>query len=230
MEHDSDMIETPIKRGPPKVLVFLVLAVVGVLAMGGVGMIAGAGFMGYRTWMYEGGALYILNFNDQAINISVDGADGVNVPAENARTLDILGGTSEVKVTDAKGKVMKTYSVEARDSHAMLKLGEGVCVVVLDISNYYRKGGDKQLKVVHRMTEDQTLYVPESTNVIWPRASFPTQYNPGSGTLYWFEKVACELLKDEEEHMLLGYMGQRLTDRMMRQQDSKKKGPVRQTL
>lgn len=230
MEHDSEMIETPTKKGIPKPVVFLTLAVVGVLAMGGVGMISGAGFMGYRTWMYEGGALYVLNFDGHDVTIAVDGGEAVNVPNENARTLDILGGTSQVDVKDSQGKVLKTFTVEARDSHAMLKMGKDVCVVVLDISGYYSKSGDKKLKVVHRMTREQSLYVPESTNVIWPRASFPTRYNPGSGTLYWFETVACELLKEKEESMLLGYMSQRLTDRMMRQQSSKKKAPVRQTL
>lgn len=230
MEQETQTLDESPKKGIPKPVLFLGLAVAGVIAMGGVGVISGAGFMGYRTWMYEGGALYVLNFKGQDISVTVDGGQGVDVPNENARTLDVLGGTSEIEVQDKQGQVLERVTLEARDSHAMLKLGEGVCVVVLDISGYYHKGGDKKLKVVHRMTEDQTLYVPESTNVIWPRASFPTRYNPSSGTLYWFEKVACELLKVEEEHMLLGYMSQRLSDRMLRQQEAKTKGPVRQTL
>ena len=227
-ENDTPFDDEMPSRGGAKPLVWLVVILVGLTAMGMVGQLAGAGFFGYRAWMYEGGILYVLNFEQEGLQVSIDGSSAKPVRYENAKMFDILGGTSEVALLDKQGKEIRKHEVTAKNSHVMLKAGDA-CVVVLDVSSYYRKTNKKSFKIVKRLTKKDQLYVPNSTNVIWPRNDLPQKFNPADGSLYWFEKVACDLLDKDEQHMLLAYMERKFVDRMNRQKQ-RKRGPVRQRL
>ena len=217
MEQAQDLELEEIKaKGMQRKLFTALVVVLGIVAIGMVGHLTGAGFFGYRAWMYEGGTLYVLNFKSAGLNVVVDNAESNSVPFENAKMVDILGGTSRIEVKGKDGKVLNHYDVTAKNSHVMLKQGDA-CVIVLDMSNYYRKSAThKKFKIVKRMGLKDDLFVPNSTNVVWPRNSFPKKYHSSQGPLYWFEKVACTLLDADEEHMLLAYMERRLIDRMNR--------------
>lgn len=224
---DDDLDLTP-PKGLSKGVKFLLGALVVVLVflgMGMVGQLSGAGFFGHRTWMYGEGTLYVLNFQAPELQISIDGRPAKEVPFENAQVFDLVGGSSDVVVTDKQGKQVGRYTIEAKNSHALLKLGPETCVVALDLGPYYGAGGasgDGKLLVKTRVMEDQQIYVPKSTNIVWPNKDFPSRFNPKDGDSLWIEKVACALLKPEEEHLLLAYMQGRLRERMSRFKEANK--------
>ena len=192
---------------------------VSALLIGGLGMIgqlSGTGFLGHRSWLYGQSELYVLNFQAEGLTLSIDGSEPKPLPFENAQIFELIGGTSSIILRDASGQQVGEHSVQVKGSHAVLKLGPQTCLVALDLGPYYGGGGKGKLVVQQRIMQDQQLYIPQSQNVVWPNKDFPSKFNPSEGPSLWIEKIACELLKPEEEHMMLAYMEGRLQDRMNR--------------
>lgn len=221
---DDDNLLKPKGRGKT-IAIGALVAIVAIVGIGMVGQLSGSGFFGHRTWMYGQGSLYVLNFKAPELEVSIDGRPAKAVPFENAQLFDLVGGTSQVVIKDKSGKELERYSVTAKNSHALLKLGPDTCAVVLDLDPYYNKKGQGKLSIVARVMGDQQVYVPNSQNVVWPNKDFPSRFNPGDGPSRWIEKVACQLLDPSEEHMLLAYMEGRLQNRMNRFKAQQNKTP-----
>lgn len=208
---------------PSRLKKILLGALVVGLALTGVGLIghlSGAGWFGYRTWLYEGGELYLLNMSKQALYASVDGAPPVEVPAQNAQIVDLLGGTSVVEITDASGAPAGRYDVRVNRSDAFLKLTDEGCVAVVDVTPFYGGTQKDMLDFEAYLRKDARLWIPRSRNVIWPRKDFPAQLQGGEGKGYWFELVGCELL--DEPVFLDAYLATRLDSRMAKALGKKK--------
>lgn len=185
------------------------------LVLGGVGTIghlSGAGWFGFRVWLYEGGDLYALNLSSEPLWVSVDGGESVEVPPENAQILDLLGGTSTVRVTDATNAVLATHTVTVDKSHAFLKLTDDGCLAVVDITPFYAGNAGAELDFEAFLRSDTRVWIPQSRNVAWPRKDFPSRLEGGEGDGFWFEIVACELL--DEPKFLDAYLAVRLENRM----------------
>lgn len=214
--HDDPRLddEPTAPRRPVILYVLGALLALGLLAgIGAIGQLGGAGWFGHRQILYGTGELYILNMGDSPRLVSVDGRDRVEVDAENARLVEIIGGTSRVEVFDPDGTLIDTYSVTVDDSHALLNLSPESCLVVADISAFYG-GQGQQLTFVDMLRPDQRVYVPDSRNIVWPRRDFPPRLDPTRGPGRWIELVACALF-DEPEY-LEAYMNVRLEQRMER--------------
>lgn len=188
------------------------LAVLGVV--GFIGTISGAGFFGYRSILFGEGELYALNMGDTPLWVAVDGRERAEVPAGNAKVVDLVGGTSQVVVTDADEKTIATYEVTIDDSHAFLKLTDEGCVAVVDITPFYGGQQGGRLDFDAYLRNDARVWIPQSKNVVWPRKDFPPKLSGGQGKGLWFELVACELF--EEPGFLDAYLATRVEQRMAR--------------
>ncbi|MBA2664611.1 MAG: hypothetical protein H0U74_20155 [Bradymonadaceae bacterium] len=199
-----------------KAAVIIGLCVLAVVAgIGAIGHISGTGWFGYRQVLYGGGELYILNLSDDERLVVVDGRAPVEVPAQNAQMVEIIGGTSQVIILDTAHQQVDSYEVTIDRSHALLNISQASCLVVADISSFYG-GKAKKLAFVEFLREDRRVYVPNTTNVVWPRRSFPPRLDAQGGPGLWIEIVGCPLL--DERDYLEAYMDVRLQQRFERKE------------
>ena len=218
---EEDVPESTTRPRWVRWLVGFAVAAVIALAVGFIGHLSGAGWFGYRDWLHDGGELYALNMSKSPLRVSVDGREPVEVPPEDARILEILGGTTVVDVTDAAGESVATYDVTVDGSHAFLKLTDDGCLAVVDITPFYGGEVGAKLDFEAYLHSDARLWIPRSRNVVWPRKDFPSRLEGGEGNGIWFELVACELL--EEPEFLDAYLAVRLESRMAAALGKKKK-------
>ncbi len=213
-------VEIPGKKNKLTYLIVGVIALVGLAAIGSVGYLSGAGWFGYRQILYGSGKIYLLNMGDKPFEVSVDGRKAVKVPPQDARTVENVGGQSKVVVTDADGKVVSRHTVVTDHSHALLKVSPNGCLAVSDVGAFYGRGG-KDMKIINTIDKDTLLYVPGSTNIIWPREVFPSTMAHDAGQPLWIELVACSLLKEPD--FLRAYLDVRLGERLKKARGGKKK-------
>ena len=205
-------LDEPPRPSPWKYVIGAAVVALVVLAVGAIGHLSGAGFFGYRTLLYGTGELYALNMGEAPLRVSVDGREPVEVAAGGAELLELIGGTSRVVVTDASGEVVSRHSVTAENSHAFLKLDEQACLAAVRLDEVYGGKAGETLDFVAKIEADEQLWVPASTNVVWPRKPFPTRLRGDGGPGIWLELVGCELL--EEESFLDAYLALRLQERV----------------
>lgn len=182
------------------------------LGVGAIGEVSGAGWFGYRDFLWGPNDLYLLNLGAEPLWVSVDGQERVEVPPENAQIVEILGGVSRVDVTDGAGKPRGSYEVRTEKGHAFLKLTDDGCVAVTDITPFYGGKPGPKLKFVAHLKPKTRVWVTTSRNVVWPRKDFPSRLQGGEGRGLWFELVACELF--DEVEFLDAYLAARIEDRM----------------
>jgi hypothetical protein len=211
-EEEVELLEPP--RRSPMIYVVIAVTIVALIAgFGAIGQLVGTGWFGHRTMLYGKGDLYVLNLTDELRHIAVDGKEAVEVPVQNAQIVELIGGTSRVEIFDADRRLVDTYQVTIDHSHALLNLSDDSCLVVADVSGLY--GGRREgLKIIDKLRADTRLYIPETTNVIWPRRSFPTRLDGASSKAVWIELVGCALL--DEDEFLQAYLDVRLEQRMER--------------
>lgn len=215
MEQGGPIMSASSGRGKQAALGLIIAAAI-IAGVGAIGQFSGAGWFGYRTWMYEPGELYVLNMNTSPLYVSVDGLEAVEVPAQNAQLVELLGGTSEVVVTNEQGEVEATHQITIDGSHALLKLSQEKCLAVVDIGAYYRKGASAKPRVVDKLPKDQIIHVLGSRNVVWPRKDIPKRFSGGDGDPLWVEIVGCPLLEDED--FLTRYFAHRLREKITEDQ------------
>jgi hypothetical protein len=206
-EAPEDRLESSRSRTAPFVALVVVMMVV---AGGGIGQLSGTGWFGHRAWLYGQGELYLLNLSSKTLHASVDGRERVEVTAENAAIAELVGGTSEVVIFE-EGKEIARHAVTARNSHALLKLTDDGCLVVTDIGGFYG-GKSDALSIVEKLPGPTRGWTAGSTNVVWPRKTFPKRLSAEGGKGLWVELVACELLEDDK--FLDAYLTIRLEERM----------------
>jgi hypothetical protein len=199
------------KKSKLGLIILLVTVVVGVGAVGAIGYITGAGWFGYRQLMYGDGQIYLLNMGAETLEVSVEDRESVEVPPNDARMVDVVGGESQLVVRDEAGEVVDRHAIFVDNSHALLKLSNDSCLVASDVGAFYGRGGE-ELEFIEMINEDQTVFVPGSTNVIWPRQDFPAKLDRDGGDAVWLELVGCPLLDQPE--FLRGYLDVRLGTRL----------------
>lgn len=228
---DDDLLGDELGIKPPSALkrfgIPTLLALVTIAGVGAVGQLTGAGWFGYRTWLHGPGDLYVLNLSETPYQVSVDGFEATDVPADGAQIITLVGGTSEVVVTTKDGEVVATHQITVDDHHALLKLDEVSCLAVVDTTPYY-SGRQVDLNIVAKLPRDTDVHILDSANVVWPRKDFPLSLNPQYGPGRWTELVGCELLDDKD--FLGGYLDLRLQERVQKAQEKQNTGPVKQTL
>ena len=188
------------------------VALIAFAGMGSLGALSGAGFFSHRTFLYGTGELYVLNMNETPLWISVDGRERAEVPALNAKIVELIGGTSEVVATDAAGQIKGRYTIEAKNSDAFLKLSDDQCLAAVKLDSFYRGGGKQDIEFAALLSEKTRIWVPESHNVVWPRKAFPKSLSAEDGPGIWLELVGCPLLEDPK--FLDAYIAVRLEDRV----------------
>ncbi len=209
------MIEEEEIKPPSKartVIIVLLIASIAIAAMGSIGALSGAGFFSYRTFLYGTGELYVLNMNETPLWVSVDGRERAEVPALNAKIVELIGGTSEVVATDAAGQIKGRYTIDAKNSDAFLKLSDQQCLAAVKLDSFYRGGGKQDIEFAALLNETTRIWVPESHNVVWPRKEFPKALSAEDGPGIWLELVGCPLLEDPK--FLDAYIAVRLEDRV----------------
>lgn len=204
------------------VLFFIVL-------FGFFGHFLGAGWFFYRNILFGSGELYALNLSADPLWVVVDDHKPVEVRPDDARILPILGGTSQVTVHSAPSEPpIATHSITTDHSHAFLKLSSDGCLVVVDLDPYYGSANaTDEIHFTDTIKADQHLWIPNSTNVVWPRKSFPPSLSSGDGPGRWIELVACTLLEDTEDDrkFLDAYIALRLQERMTRAKTASQSRP-----
>lgn len=216
----EELPRSPLKTRLRRLAIALVLLSVVGVGVGYIGQISGAGWFGYRTWLYGGGELYALNLSDAPLFIQVDGREKLEVPAQNANVADLVGGTSRVDVFDADGKKLATHDVTIDDSHAFLKLTDDGCLAVVDITPFYGGKQKRRLDFDAFLKPNVRVWIAQSKNVVWPRRDFPSKLQGGEGKGLWFEIVACELF--DEVDFLDAYLAARIEQRMAQALGKKK--------
>lgn len=196
----------------------IVLALAALGAVGAVGQFAGAGWFGYRQILYGVNDVYLLNMGEHALWVSVEGREAVEVAAEGARLVSIMGGVSQVVVKDGDGKIVGKHDVHTDHSSALLKLSQDGCLAVSNVGAFYGRGGD-DLKIIETIDQKTQLYVPGSDHIIWPRQTFPRTIPSGGGDVLWIELVGCVLI--DEPDFLRGYLDVRLGERLAKARGEK---------
>lgn len=195
-----------------KAILWIVGILVVVGALGSIGQLIGTGWFGHRSILYGRGELYVLNMSDRERQVVVDGRPPVEILAHNATVVELIGGTSQVDIQDKAGNVVESYQITTKNSHALLNISDDTCLIVADMSAFYGGGGEKKLTYRAQLKPDQKVYVPDSTNVVWPRRSLQLQVKSGAGPATWIELIACSLF--DEPEVLDGLMHLRLEERM----------------
>ena len=208
----NDELEITAPNRTRNIVVAVIVTLLAVVGVGSVGMLSGAGFFSYRTFLYGTGELYALNMSDQPLWISVDGRPREEVKAQNAAVVELIGGTSEVIATNEAGQVKGRYQITAENSHAFLKLTDEQCLAAVNLDPFYKGGGKQDIVFTALLNEKTRVWVPNSKNVVWPRKAFPSALAPQDGPGIWLELVACPLL--EEPKFLDAYVAVRLEDRV----------------
>ncbi len=210
--------ETPSSSSSKTILLWGLIVLVAIGAFAFMGKLSGTGWFGYRSWMYEGGELYILNRESKPVLASVDGFQDVEVPADNAQRLDLVGGESVVVIKDAEtGEELSRHTVTLDGFHALLKLKpKEDCLAVVDVSSYYSGQKGAMPKVMEQISTEDQLYYFKTRNVVWPRKDFPPHIDPAMGSPVWAEIVGCELFDDKE--FLESYLGFRLSEAFKKMQ------------
>ncbi|MFU8805666.1 MAG: hypothetical protein ACNA8W_17770 [Bradymonadaceae bacterium] len=212
MTEEVELITPP--RRPWKIYIALALAaLLLIIGFGAIGQAVGTGWFGHRPMLYGTGELYILNLNDEPRYASVDGQEAVEVPLQNAQIIELIGGTSKVDILDENRQLIETFDITIDHSHALLNLSAESCLVVADVAGLY--GGRRgDLTFTDKLRPETRVYVPETTNVIWPRRSFPPRLDGAQAKAVWIEIVGCALL--DEPEFLQAYLDVRLEQRMER--------------
>lgn len=198
------------------------VVVVAILAFGAVGYLTGTGWFGYRQWLYGEGELYLANYSDQTRQVSVDGRTPVTLEPRTFEVVQLVGGTSSVRILEESGDSVATHEIFTDRSDAYLRVAGDACLTAADVSSFY-KPGDPKLEVSEYIDNDQDLYVPGSHNVIWPGKDFPPKLETGAGPGIWLEKVGCNHL--ENPGHLRAYLRVRLRDRLGRDRVPERSGP-----
>lgn len=217
-EHETAQSTTSSSSGPKR-LFFALIVILAIALIGGVGQLAGTGWFGYRSWMYDPGELYVLNMGPEPIFASVDGLEPVEVESENAQRIDLVGGTSKLTITNKAGELIEQQDVTIDGSHALFKADEKTCLAVVEVGGYYNRQAPGKPVIRHKIKAPEKFYVPETRNVIWPRKDFPKKVSPGDGEPLWVEIVGCDLLDDDA--FLESYLGFQLQQRF---QQAKERG------
>ncbi len=195
-----------------KRLLYLGLLLIGLLIIGGVGQLSGAGWFGYRSYMYGETQVYLLNLSDENKTVTVTGMmDPIEVAAQGAEIVDVIGGDLEIKVLSKNGE-SQTMNLFADDASALVKLSKQGCLTITNLTAYY--GGDQPKDPDYEafIQNDKQVYVIPSRNVVWPRKPFPRSLDAYGGPGMWVELIGCEILNDRT--MLDGYVVLRLQERM----------------
>lgn len=208
LDLDDEALEG--SEGPSAKLLFAIIAAVLVAVVGAVGYFSGIGWFGYRQIAYGTGELYLGNYLPEKRFVSVDGRDPVEIGPEKYETVEIIGGTSSIRVMDADRETLSEHSVTVDGSDAYFKVAGEPCLVASDVTSFY--GGSGEIEFVDFIRPDQRVYVLGTHNTIWPGEDFPETLQSGDGPGIWIEKVGCPLLEDEP--VLRRYLQVRLRDRM----------------
>jgi hypothetical protein len=206
-----EMIEEPKPKTTRNIIIALVVLAV-LAGFGAIGHFSGTGWFGYRQMLYGTGEVYLLNLGEDRREVTVDGRETVTVEPSDAKIAELIGGKSQIVVRDEGGEVVETYDLETDNSHALVKVSKEGCVVVSDVTSFYKKGGADKIEFVEFLEQEDRVYTLGSMNVIWPRKRFPQKLRSGGGPGIWVENVACQLF--EEEDFLRAYLRVRLLDRM----------------
>jgi hypothetical protein len=204
--------ETLPKPKKAKILAVIFGVVVALLGAGSIGHFTGLGFFSYRLFLYGQGELYALNMSKEPLFLVVPGHDLLEVEAENARIVEIVGGTTRVEVRDKEGNVKGEYDVTIKNSHAFLKLTSDECLAVVELDPFYKGTRTQDIVIRAKLDEETRVWIPESKNVVWPRKTFPTRLSAEDGPGLWVELVGCPLLEDPT--FLDAYLAVRLEERV----------------
>lgn len=195
-----------------KRLLYLGLLLIGLLIIGGVGQLSGAGWFGYRSYMYGETQVYLLNLSDENKTVTVTGMmDPIEVAAQGAEIVDVIGGDLEIKVLSKNGE-SQTMNLFADDASALVKLSKQGCLTITNLTAYYGGEQPKDPDYEAFIQNDKQVYVIPSRNVVWPRKPFPRSLDAYGGPGMWVELIGCEILNDRT--MLDGYVVLRLQERM----------------
>jgi hypothetical protein len=212
MNEDDDLL--PPQPSPLKARLGIAAAILaGLLVIGGIGELSGAGWFAHRSIMWGEGELYVLNMGDEPLKIVADGVEREEVAARDARIIPLIGGTTHISLSSAAGEPRGVYDVTIDGSYALLKVGSEVCLAVADITPYY--GGKRTpqgVPIQEVVGAEQALWIAGSRNVVWPRREFPKILAGGDGPGRWVEMVGCDLLEDRA--FLSGYLELRLQERL----------------
>lgn len=212
MTEDDDLI--PPQPSPLKArLAILAAVLVGLLIIGGIGQLSGAGWFAHRSILWGEGELYVLNMGDEPLKIVADGVEREEVAARDAQIIPLVGGTTHIRLLSASGEPRGEHDVTIDGSYALLKVGPEICLAVADITPYYGgKGGAQGVPIHEVVRADQPIWIAGSRNVVWPRRDFPKILAGGDGPGRWVEMVGCDLLDDRG--FLSGYLELRLQERL----------------
>jgi len=197
-------------EGPSAVVLFALIGAALVAVVGAVGYVSGSGWFGYRQIMYGTGELYLGNYLAEKRLVSVDGRDPVELGPNKYETVELIGGTSSLRVMNADRETLSRHSITIDASDAYFKVAGEPCLVASDVTSFY--GGSGEIAFVEFIRSDQRTYVLGTHNTIWPGRDFPETLQSGDGPGVWLEKVGCPLLEDEP--VLRRYLEVRLRDRM----------------
>lgn len=204
--------KVPSRFDSKKVGIFVAIFAAVVLAAGSIGHFSGVGFFSYRLFLYGQGDLYLLNMSKEPLYVEIPGHERVEVPPENAQIVEFVGGEMEAKVFNADSKLLDTHKLDARNSHAFIKLTQESCLAVVELDPFYQ--GQKKQDILFKalLKEDTRVWIPESKNVVWPRKPFPSRLSSEDGPGLWVELVGCPLLEDPT--FLDAYLAVRLEERI----------------
>lgn len=202
-----------------KRLIYLGLLFIGLLIIGGVGQLSGAGWFGYRSYMYGQTQVYLLNLSDEEKTVTLTGhMEPIVVAAQGAEIVDVIGGDLEIKIRSKKGEE-ETLKIFADDASALVKLSQNGCLTVTNLTAYYGGEQPKDPDYEAFIHSDKRTYVIPSRNIVWPRKPFPRSLDAYGGPGMWVELIGCELLNDRT--MLDGYVVMRLQERMAKAMEKK---------
>ena len=209
----DDKPENPRPNRRVRTLVAALLAVV-VGALAGAAVVPfsqGMGWFGVRSWLLEGGELYVLNLTDESWEVVIDDGAPHGVAPEGARLLPLLGGVSEVVLRDLEHGEVDRWEIDPGQGASLLHLGPESCVVVAEVQGLF-DDSEVVAQVVDVLDGQQRLHRLSAPRVIWPRA-YPgsVREHPGE-TILALEVIDCTMGDDTD--FLGEYLAAYLVERM----------------
>ncbi len=176
------------------------------------GQLSGYGVFGYRLVLYGENDLYVLNLEDEARYVSVEGGELKEVVAGGARLLRVVGGEATVEAFDEDREFLESWTLVSDRSHTFLNLSEHVCIAISKIGGL-PDGDEVVVEIKDWLEPGTTLYPLDTRMVLWPRMEpGALEYGEGPPRVVSIEPADCTLSEDDD--FLAEYLQRRIAERL----------------
>lgn len=186
------------------------ITMAGLLLVGGIPWLLGFGPFASRLIFADDIPVHVINQSGSPLDIEISYAQPLQLPSGHQDTTTALTGPLRIVARHADtGETLETLDIRATGPLFYNALG-GTCLVVFDLSDMYGGRGGP-MRILARLTPEDRIWTITSDTFVRPRHPPPEQ---AIGSVHWIEDFRCDLVREAEDHFLLGRAEIRMNERL----------------